>query len=400
MPTDASHDAKNSAPLAGMLAQICNRLESASTLLRRFARECAQASDQAPDIDADTQQPLLLACLRLYQAVSALKKAGQPAPARVLGALAWAVHGLAQESARCTETTAATLSRAILSVRDFLRALHAGAPVSPLALFPQYRMAIELASQVRAHPADLWVQHWRWAPVSLGAGQQLAYGPQLRAQFDQLVLRAVQYDEISAARQLCGLCVGLARGAGNEREHGFWALAGAFFEAYSLAPRGADGDVKRTAVRVLLQYAALARGDETRSEPLAQDLLFFCVQAAPVTPEAAPVLDAVRTAWGIFDTSPRGDGAEHSSNATGPAGTRARVQDKNNPGREQHAGVPLQTKQPLQVPQAAARLPGLGPMSLLDEFSLAADGWSAKALRPATPGAPVQAAQPPQKNTE
>ena len=39
--------------------------------------------------------------------------------------------------------------------------------------------------------------------------------------------------------------------------------------------------VKRAGSRVLLQYAALAKGELGVSDRLAQDLVFFCAQAVP-----------------------------------------------------------------------------------------------------------------------
>ena len=75
--------------------------------------------------------------------------------------------------------------------------------------------------------------------------------------------------------------MGLSRGAAGSRSRSFWALAGAFFEALGLSLVTADIYVKRAASRVLLQYATLARGDETVSDRLGQDLLFFCAQAVP-----------------------------------------------------------------------------------------------------------------------
>lgn len=46
--------------------------------------------------------------------------------------------------------------------------------------------------------------------------------------------------------------------------------------------------VKRVASRVLMQYATLARGDDTVSERLWQDMLFFCAQAYHFRPGADP----------------------------------------------------------------------------------------------------------------
>jgi chemosensory pili system protein ChpA (sensor histidine kinase/response regulator) len=45
---------------------------------------------------------------------------------------------------------------------DFLSRQLAGKTVSPVALFPQYRAAQQLAGADRVHPADLWHVDWQW----------------------------------------------------------------------------------------------------------------------------------------------------------------------------------------------------------------------------------------------
>ena len=53
----------------------------------------------------------------------------------------------------------------------------AGKPVSPLALFPQYRAVQALAGADRVHPADLWHVDWRWRDLPLDAGSRRARWP-------------------------------------------------------------------------------------------------------------------------------------------------------------------------------------------------------------------------------
>ena len=55
-----------------------------------------------------------------------------------------------------------TIEHASFALLDYLGRLLAGKPVSPLALFPQYRAVQELAGADRVHPADLWTGDWHW----------------------------------------------------------------------------------------------------------------------------------------------------------------------------------------------------------------------------------------------
>ncbi|MDD5324683.1 MAG: Hpt domain-containing protein, partial [Polaromonas sp.] len=79
----------------------------------------------------------------------------------------------------------------------------------------------------------------------------------------------------------------------------FWKIAAAFFEAVAHCLLKSDVYVRRAASRVLLQYASLAKGDTTISERLAQDLLFFCAQAACPPGSVLPALSAVRATYGL-----------------------------------------------------------------------------------------------------
>ncbi|RZL95829.1 MAG: response regulator [Variovorax sp.] len=287
--------AEDLGPLAWVLEEIQKSVDATSKSLRRFSRESAASAD------VDTG-PLRIARQQLHQAVGALQMVGQSAPALVLGAMEFAVQGFAQEPMRCSEAAVQKMDRAGFAVSDFLNALLAGKAVSSVALFPQYRDVLELVGNERVHPADLWSKPWRWVDLTLASTKPaLVYDPAVRSRLDREVLKVVKTGDDEAARRLHEICVGLSRGAPVPRVAAFWAVAAAFFEALALALVPADVYVKRAASRMLLQYATLARGDNTVSDRLAQDLLFFCAQAVPGSRDEARTLRAVRVAWGISD---------------------------------------------------------------------------------------------------
>ena len=145
-------------PLAWVLAEIQKSLDGAGKLLRRFARE----TGNVPEIDGGS---LRLARAQLHQAVGALQMVGHAAPARVLGAMEFAVQSFVLEPMRCTEAAVQKIERAGFAVADFLQAQLAGKQVSPVALFAQYRDVLELVGNERVHPADLWPQPWRWVDI-------------------------------------------------------------------------------------------------------------------------------------------------------------------------------------------------------------------------------------------
>ncbi len=287
--------AEDLGPLAWVLEEIQKSVDATSKSLRRFSRESAASAD------VDTG-PLRIARQQLHQAVGALQMVGQSAPALVLGAMEFAVQGFVQEPMRCSDAAVQKMDRAGFAVSDFLNALLAGKAVSSVALFPQYRDVLELVGNERVHPADLWSKPWRWVDLTLASTKPaLVYDPAVRSRLDREVLKVVKTGDDEAARRLHEICVGLSRGSSVPRVAAFWAVAAAFFEALALALVPADVYVKRAASRMLLQYATLARGDNTVSDRLAQDLLFFCAQAVPGSRDEARTLRAVRVAWGIAD---------------------------------------------------------------------------------------------------
>ncbi|MGJ7546656.1 Hpt domain-containing protein [Variovorax sp. LT1R16] len=300
----SASDSHDLGPLAWVVGEVQKTLEGTGKSLRRFARDLASPPDTGP---------LRLARQHLHQAVGALTMVGHKAPALVVGAMEFAVQRFVDEPARCTEAEVRKIDRANFAVIDYLQALLGGKTVSAVGLFPQYRDVLQMASSDRVHPADLWPHPWRWAEIRPSPTQvALVYDPAVRSKLDREVLKIVQDGDDQAARRLHALCLGLARGSSVPRVVSFWMLAAGFFEALSLSLLPVDLYVKRAASRVLLQYATLARGgDAAMSERLAQDLLFFCAQAAPAPDDEVLTLRRVRRAWGIQDETPVDYAVEH-----------------------------------------------------------------------------------------
>jgi chemosensory pili system protein ChpA (sensor histidine kinase/response regulator) len=302
-PADTSGDL---GPLAWVMEELRKCLELAGTALRRQLRDLATAGGAA-----DTGS-LPMARLQLHQTAGALDLVGLPAPARVVRAMESAVQAFIDRPLACTEGAAARVERAGFAVADYLDGLLAGKVLSAVGLFPQYQAVLQALGADRIHPADLWDAggtadaQWAWHLVPGGGGHLPAGlpppGPALRERLDQAVLRIVKSADAVAARELVDLCVHLsqhAAAAGDTPARSLWHLAAGFFEALGLSLLPIDLYVKRTASRVLVQYAQQGRGAPEVPERLGRDLAFFCAQAQLADGQPAPHLAAVRQAWGL-----------------------------------------------------------------------------------------------------
>jgi chemosensory pili system protein ChpA (sensor histidine kinase/response regulator) len=290
-------------PLAWVLDELRKSLDTAAGALRRFVRDTglARGSDMA-SVDGGH---LRIARQQLHQAVGALEMVGLPAPAHMLRCMEAAVQRFVDHPDLCNEPAAAKLERAGFALTEFLEGVLLGKAASAVALFPQYRDVQELAGADRIHPADLWELQWRWQdPDTPALTEPSGYEPPVRSRMDQAVLRLVKSADPAAARELADLSLSLAAGQSGRQPRIFWKISAAFFEAVSLRLLRADVYLKRAASRILLQYASLAKGEVGVSDRLAQDLVFLCSQAAPAQPADAPVLAAVRLAWGLARFTP------------------------------------------------------------------------------------------------
>lgn len=285
-------------PLAWVLDELRKSLESASSAMRRFVRENAQARGE--DMASVDNGHLRIARQHMHQAVGALEMVGLGAPAHILRAMEAATQKFIERPELCNEAATSKVDRAGFALTEYLEALLGGKKVSPLSLFVQYKEVQDLCGADRVHPADLWAMDWRWADFPVPApAQPLHYDPAVRSRMDQAVLRIVKSADPASGRELAEVSLGLAASQEARQPKVFWKVAAGYFEAIALGLLPADVYVKRAASRVLLQYASLAKGDQNVSDRLAQDLVFFCAQAVPADATGAAALIAVREGYGL-----------------------------------------------------------------------------------------------------
>ncbi|MDR0201025.1 MAG: Hpt domain-containing protein [Delftia acidovorans] len=296
----AAHTEQDLGPLAWVLDELRKSLEGASKAVARFVRDADAA--RASDLEELDTSALRIARQQLHQACGALEMVGLGSPALVLRGMESAVQRFVQRPELCTDQAAATLERASFALIEYLETVLAGKTVSAVALFPQYRETQALAGNDKVHPADLWPAERRARePEWARQPEPLAYGPDARALLDGVVLRMVKSDDREAAAQMRDLCLRFAVGQTEDvTARSFWKVAAGFFDAQSRGLIVVDLYVKRMASRVLLQYAAMAKGDRTPPARLLQDLLFFCAQARPAE-QGGAALQAVRQAYSMQD---------------------------------------------------------------------------------------------------
>lgn len=297
-PEDLDVSIMDLSPLAWVLDELRKSLDNAGKALKRFVREAGQA--QGAELAALDASQLRQARQQLHQAAGALDMVGMTAPALILRTMESAVQRFIQSPALCTEKASDKIEMAGFALTAYLEDVMAGKAVSAVSLFPQYRDIQGLVGADRVHPADLWMFEWRWLepqpPVSVGP---TAYSDASRQSLDRLTLKLVRSADAGAAQNLCDMCLGLAQTDTEVELKTFWKIAAGFFEALALRLLKVDVYAKRAILRILLQYANLARGMPHASDRLAQDLLFLCTQAVAGRASDAPVLSAVRASYGL-----------------------------------------------------------------------------------------------------
>ena len=264
--------------LAWVHDELRRSLEAAHKSMRRFLKE----TESTYDSDVDAVEPAVLRGARqqLHQGVGALELVGLPAAATLLRASESALQRFTAKSHKLDLAAVEVIEQASFALLDYLGRRLAGKPVSPLALFPQYRAVQTLAGADRIHPADLWHFDWRWRDMPLDP-KVVPRRCDASAR-GELETRAAGGDarRWRASLALSDLTAALAAGTNDLHARATWQLAAAFFEAQSQGLLKADNYSKRVASRLLTQARVFERGDGEVSERLAQDLLFFCAQAA------------------------------------------------------------------------------------------------------------------------
>ena len=315
---DAPHDTEtidDLSTLAWVQDELRRSLEAAHKAMRRYLREAEAIAGS--DVDAVDPGVLRAARAQLHQGVGALELVGLPAAAQLLRASEAALQKLSGRPVTLNVRAAETIEQASFALLDYVARLLADKPVSPLAMFPQYRAVQELAGADRIHPADLWPHDWQWHEIAVDASAMpRAADAALRTEVESQTLVLMRQPDGPAAAALSEVFAGLAataraaEGGGAERWLATsWQLASAFFEAQAQGLLRLDVYSKRVASRLLAQLRMSERGDAAQagevSQRLAQDLLFFCAQAAsPGDGRRAPRLAAVRLAWGLARRAP------------------------------------------------------------------------------------------------
>src|SRR5450830_1079479 len=295
----ADHDL---GPLAWVLDELRKSLDGAIKAMRRHVHE-ASLSHGAELGSADVSA-LRLARQQMHQATGALEMVGMAPVALMMRALEAMAQKFIQTPSSCTPDTIGLIERASFAISEYLEAVLAGHEVSAVSLFPQFRDVQQWLGVERVHPADLWGSERRVADPALpDSVVPLDYHADVRSRFDHAMLKLVKTGRPSGARAMAQIAGGLAS-AGTQGGRLFWEVAAGFFEGLSLGLVPLDVYVKRVISRVLVQYSALARGEAAVSERLFQDLLFYCAQARPAESQPAPLLRAVREAYGLQRHAP------------------------------------------------------------------------------------------------
>ncbi|MFN9195155.1 MAG: hybrid sensor histidine kinase/response regulator, partial [Pseudomonadota bacterium] len=296
-PRPAAPIADDVSALAWVQGELRRSLDGAHRSLRRYLKE-AEASGRS-DVDAVDPAILRSARLQIHQGVGALELVGLPAVARVLHASEAAVQRMMSRPGLVDAAAVEAVERASFAVLDFLGRMVAGKPLSPVALFPQYRAAQQLAGADRVHPADLWPVDFQWRELPSEPGiAARASDEASRVRMETGTLALLRGPDAAALRRMSQFAAELGAGATRSREATIWRLAAAVFEAQSQGLLAADVYAKRIASRLLAQLRLAVRGQHEPSERLAQDLLFFCARArAPAAAEKAPRLAAVLRCW-------------------------------------------------------------------------------------------------------
>ena len=304
-------DSANQAPagddlsaLAWVHGELRRSLETANRALRRYLKEAESAS--ASEVDAVDPAVLRTARTQLHQGVGALELVGLPAVANVLRASEAAVQRMVTKPALVTSAAVDTVEKVSFALLDFLSRQLAGKPVSPVALFPQYRAVQQLAGADRVHPADLWKIDWEWHELTPEVNVTPRHADEeARSMMETLVLGLMRGGGSGSGitlKAMSDLCADLSAGArvfgGAPHLITFWQLAAAVFEAQAQGLLPSDNYTKRIASRLLAQVRPREGTPLEVSDRLAADLLFFCSHAkAPEGRQSAPRLAQVRQIW-------------------------------------------------------------------------------------------------------
>jgi len=141
---------------------------------------------------------------------------------------------------------------------------------------------------------------WKWIDIVLPEQQEaLAYDRAVQARIDGHVLKLLRSGDAAAAHAMYNISLGFVAAHSEAQPRVFWQICAAYFQAIALRLCPVDADAKRALSGILLQYRALAAGASGVSEQVLHRLWFLLAQLDPLSAAQAPVLVAVRDAFGL-----------------------------------------------------------------------------------------------------
>ncbi|MEG0975053.1 MAG: Hpt domain-containing protein [Comamonas sp.] len=287
-----STEERDLGPLAWISDEVRRSLEVTIKALNRYIRDVEAA--KASDLEAVDSTGIRMAKQSLHQVQGALQMVGGEEPAHLVSLMEAAAQRFAQKPHLCTEKSVALMERASFALLEYLSHVLKGRAISFVALFPQYKELQELVGVDRVHPADLWHGDATQQEPQTPVVAVLALGRAARERLDVGMLHIIKSADSKAATDLTQVCLGLAQGQAQAPLRLFWKVAAGFFDALAHKLLSADLYVKRSASRVIMQFAMEAKGSTDVDKALLHELNFFCAAAQDPEEEQAVVLQAVR----------------------------------------------------------------------------------------------------------
>ena len=279
-------------PLAWISDEVRRSLESTVKALNRYIRDVEVA--KASDLETADATGIRIARQNLHQVQGALQMVGVEQAAQLVGLMETAVQRFAQKPHLCTEKTVGLMERTSFALLEYLGHVLKGRTVPFVALFPQYKEMQELVGQERMHPADLWRGDARQQEPQTEPVAALALDRGARERLDAGMLHIIKSADSNAARDLTAVCKGIAQGQAKAPLRLFWKVAAGFFDGLAHKLLVPDLYVKRSASRVIMQFALQAKGNSDVDQTLLHELNFFCAVAQGAEESQAKALQAVR----------------------------------------------------------------------------------------------------------
>ncbi|RZL01822.1 MAG: hybrid sensor histidine kinase/response regulator [Rubrivivax sp.] len=297
--------------LAWVQEELRKSLDTAHKALHRALKE---AGSSESDMDARDPAVLRQARQQIHQGVGALELAGLPAGATLLRASEAVVQKFINRPHALTEAAVLAVERGSFALLDYIARRLNGKNVPALALFPQYEALMTLAGSTLPRPTDLWSQDWPKVSLEAPLAPPDSVTPRAADEatvddFESGLLALLRRNQPRDAVALADLCASLASGSSQRhahRESATWMLASGFLEALAGDHVPLTVHAKRVLSSLLKQLRVLVQGQETPSDRLAQELLFFCAQASGADGSHQPnsVLSNVRRTFGLDRHAP------------------------------------------------------------------------------------------------